>query len=194
MPSSGRWMALFAGEFRRLRAASFFPSDGKETKGSPGDATDGHFVPIGPPPYPLCRFTTSPPDRGSRPPDPHYGNYPFGPALDFRRAKSGVLGCNSFRPHWGPESAKFRTFAVQDLRLALPNQRYRCESWREAQGPPLRKTKTVTFYRIYRRGGAEGESAEGREKPPWGVPLPPVSRNPPQGRRTGPPAPLAGGG
>ena len=23
-----------------------------------------------------------------------------------------------------------------------------------------------------RRGGAEGESAEGREKPPWGVPLP----------------------
>ena len=24
------------GEFRRLRAASFFPSDGKETKGSPG--------------------------------------------------------------------------------------------------------------------------------------------------------------
>ncbi len=39
---------LYAGEFRRLRAASFFPSDGKETKGSPGDAADGHFVPIGP--------------------------------------------------------------------------------------------------------------------------------------------------
>ena len=36
------------GEFRRLRAASDFPSDGKVTKGSPGDAADGHFVPIGP--------------------------------------------------------------------------------------------------------------------------------------------------
>ena len=68
---------LYAGEFRRLRAASFFPSDGKETKGSPGDAADGHFVPIGPPPYPLCRFATSPPDRGSRPPVPHYGGYPL---------------------------------------------------------------------------------------------------------------------
>ena len=35
-----------------------------------------------------------------------------------------------------------------------------------------------------RRGGAEGESAEGREKPPWGVPLP----------RAGPgPAPTAEG-
>ena len=43
--------------FRRLRAASFFPSDGKETKGSPGDAADGHFVPIGP-------LTPGPPLRG----------------------------------------------------------------------------------------------------------------------------------
>ena len=30
-----------------------------------------------------------------------------------------------------------------------------------------------------RRGGAEGESAEGREKPPWGVPLPPYLRDVP---------------
>ena len=37
-----------SGGFRRLRAASAFPSDGKGTKGSPGDAADGHFVPIGP--------------------------------------------------------------------------------------------------------------------------------------------------
>ena len=56
--------------------ARYFPSDGKVPKGSPGDAADGHFVPIGPPPYPLCRFATSPPDRGSRPPDPHYGDTP----------------------------------------------------------------------------------------------------------------------
>ena len=134
------------------------------------------------------------PRQGESAPGPPLRELSLWPGIGFPARKSGVLGCNSFWPHWGPESAKFRTFAVQDLRLALPNQRYRCESWREAQGPPLRKTKTVTFYRIYRRGGAEGESAEGREKPPWGVPLPPVSRNPPQGRRTGPPAPLAGGG
>ena len=33
------------------------------------------------------------------PPDPIYGGYPFGLAENFRRAKSGVLECNSFRPH-----------------------------------------------------------------------------------------------
>ena len=46
MPSSGRWMALFAGEFRRLRAASDFARGGKVTKTPPGTAQDGHFVSI----------------------------------------------------------------------------------------------------------------------------------------------------
>ena len=36
MSPSGRLVASFAMGFRRLRAAGFFPSDGKETKGSPG--------------------------------------------------------------------------------------------------------------------------------------------------------------
>ena len=77
-----RFGGFLRGGCRRLRAASFFPSDGKETKGSPGDAADGHFVPIGPPPYPLCRFATSPPDRGSRPPAPITGDaYLLGPAI-----------------------------------------------------------------------------------------------------------------
>ena len=44
MPSSGRWMALFAGEFRRLRAASYFAHGGKVTKTPPGTAPDEHFV------------------------------------------------------------------------------------------------------------------------------------------------------
>ena len=44
MPSSGRWMALFAGEFRRLRAASYFARGGKVTKTPPGTAPDEHFV------------------------------------------------------------------------------------------------------------------------------------------------------
>ena len=44
MPSSGRWMVLFAGEFRRLRAASDFARGGKVTKTPPGTAPDEHFV------------------------------------------------------------------------------------------------------------------------------------------------------
>ena len=51
------------------------------------------------------------------------------------------------------------------------------------------------------RGGAEGESAEGREKPPWGVPLPRAGLGPaptqrqtrfPIRRRGGCPHPPAG--
>ena len=37
-------MALFAGEFRRLRAASYFAHGGKVTKTPPGTAPDEHFV------------------------------------------------------------------------------------------------------------------------------------------------------
>ena len=37
MPSSGRWMALFAGEFRRLRAASYFAHGGSSSQ-SPLDS------------------------------------------------------------------------------------------------------------------------------------------------------------
>ena len=44
MPSSGRWMALFAGEFRRLRAASYFAHGGTVTNTPPGTAPDEHFV------------------------------------------------------------------------------------------------------------------------------------------------------
>ena len=37
-------MVLFAGEFRRLRAASDFARGGKVTKTPPGTAPDEHFV------------------------------------------------------------------------------------------------------------------------------------------------------
>ena len=77
-PLGGRWhgeavtdegamierFRFLAGRFRRLRAARYFPSDGKVPKGSLGDAADGHFVPIGP-------LTPSP---------PFYGEYPLGQA------------------------------------------------------------------------------------------------------------------
>ena len=92
-------------------------------KGSPGDAADGHFVPIGPPPYPLCRFATSPPDRGSEAPDPYYGGYPLDQAESFRRAKSEWQ--SKFPPgHWALSLQKFRTSAAPHLRLALTSQQY----------------------------------------------------------------------
>ena len=71
MPSSGRWMVLFAGEFRRLRAASDFARGGKVTKTPPGTAPDEHFVLI-------VAF----------PRTPIYGGYPLEQAESFRRAKS----------------------------------------------------------------------------------------------------------
>ena len=71
MPSSGRWMVLFAGEFRRLRAASDFARGGKVTKTPPGAAPDEHFVLI-------VAF----------PRTPIYGGYPLEQAESFRRAKS----------------------------------------------------------------------------------------------------------
>ena len=142
------WVRCTQGGFRRLRAASFFPSDGKETKGSPGDAADGHFVPIGPPPYPLCRFTTSPPDRGSRPPVPHYGSYSLSQAESFRRAKSEWR--SKFPPgHWA--------LGLQKLLLL----RFRWRAWlcrsgggwcwavgRDDLGAPL-----GVVSQIHRRGG-----------------------------------------
>ena len=48
------------GGFRRLRAASDFARGGKVTKTPPGDAADGHFVPIGP-------LTPGPPFTGVTP-------------------------------------------------------------------------------------------------------------------------------
>ena len=98
MPSSGRWMALFAGgisppaggEFLSQRwernqwprPPSLAPS-GQFTLRIAGDAADGlrlRFAPprsIGPPPYPLCRYATSPPDRESRPRTPVTGVTPW---------------------------------------------------------------------------------------------------------------------
>ena len=114
---------LYAGEFRRLRAASFFPSDGKETKGSPGDGSGWTLRVHIRLPYPLCRFATSPPDRGSRPPDPRYGGYPLQWAEHFRRAKQECLGAVPSGPTGGLSGRKIGTDAVPLLRLGLPNQR-----------------------------------------------------------------------
>ena len=63
----------------------------KRRQNATGDAADGlrlRFAPprsIGPPPYPLCRYATSPPDRGSRPRTPVTGVTPWS-----RQNPSGV--------------------------------------------------------------------------------------------------------
>ena len=136
MPSSGRWMALFAGEFRRLRAASFFPSDGKETKGSPGDAADGHSVPIGP-------LTPGPPFTGVTP--------------WVRQKISGaqnLSGGSEFPPgHWA--------LGLQKLRLVRFNLcAWLCRANAFGANPggpvwdrPLRRRETV--FVIRRRGGSQ---------------------------------------
>ena len=78
------------GSFRRgvpPCGAGYFPSDGKVPKGSPGDGSEWTLrVHI--------RLTPGP---------PIYGGYPLDVVRPFRRAKLGVLGCHSVRPHWGPE-------------------------------------------------------------------------------------------
>ena len=105
--------------------ARYFPSDGKVPKGSPGDAADGHFVPIGPPPYPLCRFTTSPPDRGSRPPDPHLRGLPLGVGKTFPARKIRSAWVRFLPGHWALGLWKIGVGAVPLLRLPFPNQRSR---------------------------------------------------------------------
>ena len=71
---------LYAGEFRRLRAASFFPSDGKETKGSPGDGS-GWTLRV------HIRLSPGPPLRG----------LPLEVGRTFPARKTGVLGCGFVR-------------------------------------------------------------------------------------------------
>ena len=101
MPSSGRWMALFAGEFRRLRAATYFAHGGKVGKTPPGTAPDEHFVLI-------VAFPRTP-LRGTR---------TCQVLQCFRRAKFEWLSAVQSGP-LGPGIPKIETNAVPVPRLAL---------------------------------------------------------------------------
>ena len=96
-----------------------------------GDAADGlrlRCAPprsIGPPPYPLCRFTTSPPDRGSRPPDPITGVTPWTLCGPSGAQYQECLGAIPSGPTGGLSGKKIGTGAVLFLRLPLTNQRSR---------------------------------------------------------------------
>ena len=62
----------------------------------------------------------------------------------------------------------------------------RVTSWHAPGGRPKGLPYTIPKeFLENRRGGAEGESAEGREKPPWGVPLPRAGLGPAPTIRTG---------
>src|SRR5699024_114730 len=95
----GRWMALFAGEFRRLRAASYFAHGGKVTKTPPGTAPDEHFVLIVAHPTP-SGLRPSPPDRGSRPRAPITGVTPWG-GQNPSGAQNLSGGLRFLPAHWG---------------------------------------------------------------------------------------------
>ena len=123
------------GVFRRLRAASSFAHGGKGTKTPPGTAPDEHFV-----------------AHSRLSPGPHYGGYPFGPAMDFRRAKSEWRSAFSPGP-LGPGFAKIAAGAVPLLRLTWPSQRL----WRGnfvGRGLAPAALEVSTFSRARRPGRA----------------------------------------
>ena len=74
--------------------------------------------------------------RTAYPRAPVYGGYPLGQTENFRREKSEWRSAIPSGPP-GPGFTKISAGAVPLVRLALPSQRSRCKSRREAQGPPL---------------------------------------------------------
>ena len=66
-----------------------------------------------------------------------------------RQSISGAQNLSSWSKslpaHWGLTLWKISSGAAPQPRLALPNQRSRCVSWREPQGPPLRKPAALGF-------------------------------------------------
>ena len=105
------------GGFRRLRAATYFAHGGKVGKTPPGTAQDERFALIFA--LPRTPFTGAPPEKFSR-----------------SSGAQNLSGWSEFPPgHWALSLQKLGPGAVPQLRLALPSQRFRCESWRAGLGP-----------------------------------------------------------
>ena len=144
MPSSGRWVVLFVGDFaagpvsvysvgrddparrlgghrgfRRLRAATFFFHGEKEGKTPPGTRPMGYGLRFAPP-RPIGRF----------PRTPLRGTHSCLMLLDFRRAKSEWSLAIPSGPTGALGLQKFRVYAIPRLRLAMTSQRSRCVFWR----------------------------------------------------------------
>ena len=158
-----------AGEFRRLRAASFFPSDGKETKGSPGDGSGWTLrVHIRPSLSPLA-FGHLPLTRGVSPRTPVTGVTPCSGQNISGAQKQECLGAVPSGP-LGPGFTKIGTGAVPHLRLSLPSQRSRPGSRRRGgpMWPPAGRSGTGPYgkngvFPIFRRGGTLSRPEYGGE-------------------------------
>ena len=179
--------------FRRLRAASSFAHGGKGTKTPPGTRPMGYGCAYAPP-RPIGRFPRTP-LRGThsclmlldfrRAKSEWSLAIPSGP--------TGALGLQKFRVYAIPRlrlalpSQRYRcrirrrgdpcgrpqAFPLQGGRCPRRG-RMRVTSWLAPGGSPKGLPYPDTDGSLaIRRAGAGGESAEGREKPPWGVPPPP---------------------
>ena len=156
MPSSGRWVVLFTGRVSPPRRRVPFCTGRKEPKSRQGVGAIG-------------RNGVATPASMPPPLDPRYGGHiPAG----FCRTSGAqnLSGCLCFLPgHWALVFPKLRW-------MRFHFRAWRCragDSWSviggRPKGLPYPNPEGIL---IPSRGGAEGESAEGREKPPWGVPLP----------------------
>ena len=164
MPSSGRWMALFAGEFRRLRAASYFAHGGSSSQ-SPLDSVSAWRRKLRS--FPCSSSSRRTHFAGLRREQRGIGQNAAGDGSDehfvlivafprtplrgtrtcwilqnFRRAKSEWRSAIPTAPQ-GAGCSKIAVGAVYRLRLALPSHRSWCEFGREAQGPPLPRLRIV---------------------------------------------------
>ena len=118
---------LYAG---RLRAASFFPSDGKETKGSPGDGSGWTLrVHIRPSLSPLA-FGHLPLTRGVSPRTPVTGVTPCSGQNISGAQNQECLGAVPSGPTGGLSGREIGAAAVPHLHLSLPSQRSQPDSRR----------------------------------------------------------------
>ena len=95
---------------------------GKYPKDRRGTAQDGHFVSI-----------------FALPPVPRYGGRVSAKLSGTSGAQNLSGWSKSLPAHWGLTLWKISSGAAPQPRLTLPNQRSRCVSWREPQGPPLQR-------------------------------------------------------
>ena len=106
------------------------------------------------------------------PPVPHYGGYPLSQAKYFRRAKSEWSLAIPSGPTGALGLQKFRVYAIPQLRLALPSQRYRCRIRR--RGDPCGRLQAFPFEggQVPPKGADEGDLLACPRREPQGAPLP----------------------
>ena len=145
-------------------------------------------MPIGPPPYPLCRYATSPPDRGSRPLTPFTGVTPWGGQNPSGARNQECLGAVPSGPTGGLCFEKIEAAAVPRLRLGFrtnapgPFSAVGAHSVRPRAGLGPAPTRKMGMSLYPCRGGCPHPPAVGRH-PPVGAIL--AAARPYRGRAPG---------